>query len=77
MSSNEGLGRHFKRRHSLLRVGGPINALSWRLSGPSPHEFIDALVGLLSAISEDGSEDDNASSSLLLIPHQTFKDKSG
>ena len=46
-----------------------LNALSWRLSGPSPHEFIDALVGLLSAISEDGSEDDDASSSLLLTKH--------
>ena len=50
-----------------------LNALSWRLSGPSPHEFIDALVGLLSAISEDGSEDDNASSSLLLIKHSKIK----
>jgi hypothetical protein len=46
-----------------------LNALSWRLNGPSPHEFIDALVGLLSAISEDGSEDDDASSSLLLTKH--------
>ena len=46
-----------------------LQALSWRLSGPSPHEFIDALVGLLSAISEDGSEDDDASSSLLLTKH--------
>ena len=50
-----------------------LNALSWRLSGPSPHEFIDALVGLLSAISEDGSEDDNASSSLLLTKHSKIK----
>jgi hypothetical protein len=46
-----------------------LNALSWRLSGPSPHEFIDALVGLLPAISEDGSEDDDAPSSLLLSKH--------
>ena len=38
-----------------------LNALSWRLNGPSPHEFIDALVGLLPP--------DNASSSLLLSKH--------
>jgi len=46
-----------------------LNALSWRLNGPTPHEFIDALVGLLSAISED----DNASSSLLLTEHSKIK----
>ena len=47
-----------------------MQALTWKLNGPSPHEFIDALVGLLPASScEDGSEDDNASSSLLLSKH--------
>ena len=46
-----------------------LNALSWRLNGPSPHEFIDALVGLLPPSPEDGSEDDNASLSLLLSKH--------
>jgi len=41
-----------------------LQALSWRLNGPSPHELIDALVGLLPASSEDGSrEDSNTSSS--------------
>ena len=47
-----------------------LQALSWRLNGPSPHELIDALVGLLPASSEDGSrEDSNTSSSLLLAKH--------
>ena len=47
-----------------------MQALTWKLNGPSPHEFIDALVGLLPASScEDGSEDNNASSSLLLSKH--------
>ena len=47
-----------------------LQALSWRLNGPSPHELIDALVGLLPASSEDGSRgDSNTSSSLLLTKH--------
>ena len=43
-----------------------LQALSWKLNGPSPHEFIDALLGLLPASSEDVSAVDNTSSSLLL-----------
>ena len=43
-----------------------LQALSWKLNGPSPHEFIDALLGLLLASSEDVSAVDNTSSSLLL-----------
>ena len=31
-----------------------LQALSWKLNGPSPHEFIDAIVGLLPASSVDG-----------------------
>ena len=31
-----------------------LQALTWRLNGPSPHEFIDAVVGLLPASSVDG-----------------------
>jgi len=51
----------------LVYIDGYPTSTVWRLNGPSPHEFIDALVGLLPASScEDGSEDDNASSSLLL-----------
>jgi len=43
--------------------------LTWKLNGPSPHEFIDALLGLLPSSSEDGSSVNNASSSLLLSKH--------
>jgi hypothetical protein len=51
-----------------------LQALSWRLNGPSPHEFIDALVGLLpTSSSEDGSEDVNASSSLLLSKYSKMQ----
>ena len=46
-----------------------MQALTWKLNGPSPHEFIDALLGLLPASSEDGSSVNNASSSLLLSKH--------
>ena len=34
-----------------------LQALSWRLNGPSPHEFIDAIVGLLPASSFNGGAD--------------------
>jgi hypothetical protein len=51
-----------------------LQALSWKLNGPSPHELIDALVGLLPASSsEDGSEDDTASSSLLLSKYSKMQ----
>ena len=51
-----------------------LQALSWKLNGPSPHEFIDALLGLLPvSSSEDGSEDDNASSSLLLSKYSKMQ----
>ena len=46
-----------------------MQALTWKLNGPSPHEFIDALLGLLPASSEDSSSVNNASSSLLLSKH--------
>jgi hypothetical protein len=49
-----------------------LQALSWRLNGPSPHELIDALVGLLPTSScEDGSEDE--SSSLLLSKYSKMQ----
>ena len=41
-----------------------LQALSWKLNGPSPHEFIDAIVGLLPASSFDGGPD---ASSLRLL----------
>ena len=34
-----------------------LQALNWRLNGPSPHEFIDAIVGLLPASSFNGGAD--------------------
>ena len=34
-----------------------LQALSWRLNGPSPHEFIDAIVGLLPVSSFEGGAD--------------------
>ena len=34
-----------------------LQALRWRLNGPSPHEFIDAIVGLLPASSFEGGTD--------------------
>jgi hypothetical protein len=34
-----------------------LQALSWRLNGPSPHEFIDAIVGLLPASSFEAGAD--------------------
>ena len=43
-----------------------LHALSWKLNGPSPHEFIDALLGLLPASAEDANAVDIESSSLLL-----------
>jgi len=46
-----------------------MQALTWKLNGPSPHEFIDALLGLLPASPEDDSSVNNASSSLLLSKH--------
>ena len=39
-----------------------LHALSWKLNGPSPHEFIDALLGLLPASFEDVSAVENTSS---------------
>jgi hypothetical protein len=51
-----------------------LQALSWRLNGPSPHELIDALVGLLPTSScEDGSEDNNESSSILLSKYSKMQ----
>ena len=46
-----------------------MQALTWKLNGPSPHDFIDALLGLLPASSEHDSSVNNASSSLLLSKH--------
>jgi hypothetical protein len=43
-----------------------LQALSWRLNGPSPHEFIDAIVGLLPASSVEGGADYALSLCLLL-----------
>ena len=43
-----------------------LQALSWRLNGPSPHEFIDAIVGLLPASSVEGGADYALSLRLLL-----------
>jgi hypothetical protein len=34
-----------------------LQALRWRLNGPSPHEFIDAILGLLPASSVEGGAD--------------------
>jgi hypothetical protein len=48
-----------------------LQALSWRLNGPSPHEFIDALVGLLPTSSSDDAEDE--SSSLLLSKYSKMQ----
>jgi hypothetical protein len=43
-----------------------LQALSWRLNGPSPHELIDAIVGLLPASSVEGGTDYALSLRLLL-----------
>jgi hypothetical protein len=48
-----------------------LQALSWRLNGPSPHELIDALVGLLPTSSSDDAEDE--SSSLLLSKYSKMQ----
>lgn len=45
-----------------------LQALTWRLNGPSPHEFIDAVVGLLPASSVNGS-----AASLLLLKQSKTK----
>ena len=45
-----------------------LQALTWKLNGPSPHEFIDAIVGLLPALSFDGGPD---ASSLRLLSKQS------
>jgi hypothetical protein len=48
-----------------------LQALSWRLNGPSPHELIDALVGLLPTSSSDDAEDE--SSSILLSKYSKMQ----
>ena len=45
-----------------------LQALTWRLNGPSPHEFIDAVVGLFPASSVDGG-----AASLLLSKQSKIK----
>ena len=45
-----------------------LQALSWKLNGPSPHEFIDALLGLLPASAEDANAVDIESSSHHMAP---------
>ena len=50
-----------------------LQALTWRLNGPSPHEFIDGLVRLLPSIAfyGDGSEDE--SPLLILSEHSKIR----
>jgi hypothetical protein len=43
-----------------------LQALRWRLNGPSPHEFIDAIEGLLPASTVEGGADYALSLRLLL-----------
>ena len=43
-----------------------LRALTWRLSGPSPHDFVDAIVGLLPPSSSTSSSSYSGASSLVL-----------
>jgi len=49
-----------------------LQALTWRLNGPSPHEFIDGLVRLLPAISFYGDDSDE-SPLLILSKHSKIR----